>query len=61
MLIIIITGEKKLLKTFDMCTPKLLWIPEHCMHMKIPRLTLAHLGPLQDNEPKLGSTKKSRK
>ena len=32
--------------TFDMCTPRLLWIPEHCMHMKIPRFTLAHRGPL---------------
>ena len=33
--------------TFDMCTPRLLCIPEHCMHIKMPRLTLAHLGPLK--------------
>lgn len=29
-----------------MWTPRLLWIPEHCMHMKMPKFTLAHLGPL---------------
>jgi len=28
-----------------MWTPRFLWIPEHLMQMKIPRLTLAHLGP----------------
>lgn len=33
-----------------MCTPRLLWIPEHCMHTKIPKFTLAHLGPLQSNQ-----------
>lgn len=43
--------------TFEMCTPKLLWIPEHCMHIKIPRFTLAHRGPLQDYEPQLDSNK----
>ena len=29
-----------------MCTPRLRWIPEHCMQMKMPKFTLAHLGPL---------------
>lgn len=33
--------------TFDICTPKLRCIPEHCIHIKMPRFTLAHLGPLQ--------------
>lgn len=33
--------------TFDICTPRLLWIPEHCIHIKIPKFTLAHLGPLK--------------
>lgn len=32
--------------TFDMCTPRLRCIPEHCMHINIPRFTLAHLGAL---------------
>lgn len=36
--------------TFDMCTPRLLCIPEHCMHIKIPKFTLAHLGPLKRKE-----------
>lgn len=34
-------------QTFEMCTPRLRWMPEHCMHTNIPKLTLAHLGPLQ--------------
>lgn len=38
--------------TFDMWTPRLLWIPEHCMHMNIPKFTLAHRGPLQPNKNK---------
>ncbi len=29
-----------------MWTPRLRWIPEHWMHTKIPKFTLAHLGPL---------------
>lgn len=36
--------------TFDMCTPRLLWIPEHCMHIKIPRFTLAHCGALHSKQ-----------
>jgi hypothetical protein len=27
-----------------MCTPKLLWIPEQFVHMKIPKFVLAHRG-----------------
>lgn len=33
-----------------MCTPRLRWIPEHCMQIKIPKFTLAHLGPLHINK-----------
>jgi len=40
---------KEIGHAFEMCTPRLRWIPEHCMHTKIPKFTLAHLGPLQNN------------
>lgn len=33
-------------RTFDICTPRLRWIPEHCMQMNIPKFTLAHRGAL---------------
>lgn len=33
-------------RTCDTCTPKLRWIPLHCMQMKMPKFTLAHRGPL---------------
>ena len=29
-------------RTFDTCTPKLRWTPEHLMHSTMPRFTLAH-------------------
>lgn len=41
--------------TFDICTPRLLWIPEHCMHMKIPKFTLAHRGPLHAKQSNITS------
>jgi hypothetical protein len=41
------TGPEAYSQTLDMCTPRLLWIPEHVIHIKIPRFTLAHRGPLQ--------------
>ena len=50
--------DKKI--TFDMCTPRLLWIPEHCMHIKIPKFTLAHLGPLQRNEAIISTYDKNK-
>tara|TARA_B100001175_G_C19323138_1_gene548762 strand:+ start:519 stop:725 length:207 start_codon:yes stop_codon:yes gene_type:complete len=31
-------------RTLEMCTPKLLWIPEQFVHMKIPKFMLAHRG-----------------
>ena len=46
-------NEKDLMSTFDMWTPRLLWIPEHCMHIKMPRFTLAHRGPLPSQRPGL--------
>ena len=31
-------------RTRDKCVPKFLWIPEHSIHMRVPRLRLAHSG-----------------
>jgi hypothetical protein len=31
--------------TFEMCTPKFLWIPAQVIHTNIPRFQEAHLGP----------------
>ena len=32
--------------TFEIWTPRPLWIPEHRMHIKIPKFQLAHRGDL---------------
>ena len=29
-------------RAFEMCTPRLRWVPEHWKQMKLPRLTDAH-------------------
>ena len=31
--------------TFEICTPRFLWIPAHRMHKNIPKFQDAHLGP----------------
>lgn len=47
-------------ETFDMCTPRLRCIPEHCMHINIPRFTLAHLGALNRSTVQVQNITKKR-
>ena len=30
--------------TLDKCVPKFLWIPEHSIHISVPKFKLAHSG-----------------